>query len=240
MFARPRVQRPFGPELHALQPSRKIAKAGREDYDEDYDAALYRAGRQVFMADRDAAAPSGQAGTILRVVVSAERIHRRVDELAANIAQCYQGRELVILGVMTGALVFLADLIRRLPINLRLSLISASSYDGPAICSNGIKSIGEVSDMIQGREVLIVDDILDSGHTLRALIEQVRCKGPQSVRTCVLLRKARARADRPAVDFLGFEIPDEFVVGYGLDFDNLYRNLPDLNALPCPGRPEGA
>jgi hypoxanthine phosphoribosyltransferase len=162
-----------------------------------------------------------------------------VDELAAGIGQCYQGRELVVLAVMTGALVFLADLIRRLPMTMRLSLVSASSYSGATTTSNGIKSIGDVSDMIRGRDVLIIDDIIDSGHTLRALIEQVRRRAPQSVRTCVLLRKLRPGADQPPADFLGFEIADEFVVGYGMDFDNLYRNLPDLNALHL-AQPEGA
>ena len=193
------------------------------------------------MADLDAAAGEcGSAGTILRVVVSAERIARRVDELAASIAQCYPGGDLVILGVMTGSLVFLADLIRRLPIPLRLSLITACSYDGATTCSNGIKSIGEVSDLIQGRDVLIVDDIIDSGHTLRALVGQVARKSVRSVRTCVLLRKVRADVDQPAADFLGFEIADEFVVGYGLDYNHLYRNLPDLNTMHCSCRSEGA
>jgi hypoxanthine phosphoribosyltransferase len=181
----------------------------------------------------------GQAGTILRVVVTAEEIRRRVDELAASIAQRYEGRELVVLAVMTGALVFLADLIRRLPVMMRLTLVSASSYSGSTTTSNGIKSIGEVSDMIHGRDVLIIDDIIDSGHTMRALIEQVRRKAPLTVRTCVLLRKVRPGVDQPAADFLGFEIADEFVVGYGLDFDNLYRNLPDLNAMRL-GPQEGA
>ena len=191
------------------------------------------------MADRGDAGGGGQAQTILRVVVTAEQIRRRVDELAASIAHRYQGRELVVLAVMTGALVFLADLIRRLPIMMRLTLVSASSYSGATTTSNGIKSIGQVSDMIQGRDVLIIDDIIDSGHTLRALIEQVRRKAPLSVQTCVLLRKVRPGVDQPAADFLGFEIADEFVVGYGLDFDNLYRNLPDLNAMRL-NPPEGA
>ena len=175
----------------------------------------------------------GPDRTIGRVVVSAERIRLRVDELAEQIVKCYQGRELVVLAVMTGALVFLADLIRRLPLMMRLTLVSASSYVGAATCSNGIKSIGEVCDSLAGKDVLIVDDILDSGHTLRAVIEQVSRRAPRSVRTCVLLRKVRDVADRPTVDFAGFDIQDEFVVGYGLDHDNLYRNLPDVRILQC-------
>lgn len=185
----------------------------------------------------DSSLPAGP--TVSRVVVSAEQIRRRVDALADQIAREYQGRDLVIVAVMTGALVFLADLIRRLPLTLRLVLISAKSYEGPATCSNGIKSIGEVSRELAGRDVLILDDIIDSGHTLRAMVEQARNVGPRSVRTCVLLKKLRPGVDQPPADFLGFEIGEEFVVGYGLDFDNLYRNLPDLCALTCCGE-EGA
>jgi hypoxanthine phosphoribosyltransferase len=183
--------------------------------------------------------PSGDSKTTSRVVVSAEEIRRRVDELARQIAECYKGKELVVLAVMTGALVFLADLIRRLPLMVRVSLVSACSYDGANTCSNGIQSIGEVSAMLTGRDVLIVDDILDSGRTLQALTDQVRRLAPRSVRTCVLLKKIRTGSDRPAVDFLGFEIADEFVVGYGLDYDNWYRNLPDVCALECPSQGEG-
>ena len=171
---------------------------------------------------------------VSRVVVAAERIQRRVDEIAADILRRYDGGELVVLAVMTGSLVFLADLIRRLPMPMRLSLVCASSYPGASTSSNGIKSVGEIAASLYGRDVLVVDDIIDTGRTLRALVEQVRRHSPRSVRTCVLLRKRLPRDDQPSADFLGFEIDDEFVVGYGLDYDDLFRNLPDLRVLELP------
>ena len=168
---------------------------------------------------------------IERVVVPRQQIACRVRELSAQVANAFAGQELTILAVMTGALVFLADLIRNLPIMTKLELVSARSYPGTATRSQGVK-MDALPNGFGGKHVLIVDDILDSGATMEALVRQVGLTQPASLRTCVLMRKDRSdRPDRPAVDFVGFDIADEFVVGYGLDYNNLYRNLPDICVL---------
>ena len=167
-----------------------------------------------------------------RVVVTQQQIQQRIDELAADILRVYDGREVTVVGVMTGSIIFLSDLIRRLPVMMRLVLISATSYRGAATQSNGHPHIGELPSSLAGQDVLIVDDILDSGHTLHALSGALRGLGAKSVRTCVMLAKHRDARPQPfEADFVGFEIPEEFVVGYGLDFDNCFRNLPDVCVL---------
>ncbi|HAU36919.1 MAG TPA: hypoxanthine phosphoribosyltransferase [Phycisphaerales bacterium] len=168
-----------------------------------------------------------------RVLVPRDRISARVAELADEIAACYRGREVTILAVLTGAVIFLADLMRQLPLAMRIELVSVSSYPNAATVSQGVNFRTQLPDL-SGKDVLIVDDILDTGRTIGALVQAVRDAGAASVRTCVLLRKLFAEgsgSDRGEPDFLGFDIDNEFVVGYGLDFDNLYRNLPDLCVL---------
>lgn len=169
---------------------------------------------------------------IARVVVPRDRIARRVGELAGQITHCYNGREVTVLAVLTGALVFLSDLVRDMPVQMRLDLITVSSYPGPVTRSQGPKLRIPASMNLKGRDVLIVDDILDSGQTLEFLRETVRKMSPASLRTCVLLQKIRPDLpDRMKADFVGFDVQDEFVVGYGLDYNHLYRNLPDICVL---------
>lgn len=169
------------------------------------------------------------------VVVSRQQIADSVAQLADKLARQYRGKELTILAVMTGAMIFVADLIRRLPLRVRLNVISVGSY-GDSTASNGKPYIGPLCDDLAGQDVLIVDDILDSGLTLKALIEKVQSMNPGSVRTCVLLRKVRVQPAAVEVDYMGLDIEDKFVVGYGLDYDNCYRNLPDVRKL----HPDGA
>jgi hypoxanthine phosphoribosyltransferase len=172
------------------------------------------------------------APEIGRVVVSRGRIHRRVAALAGEIARCFRGRELTLLAVLTGSLIFISDLIRRLPLRMRLGLVSISSYPDDATESQGPRLCLPVTAALAGRHVLIVDDILDSGRTLAAIRRMVGKRRPASVRTCVLLRKDRPDLPRRTeADFVGFDVPQEFIVGYGLDYDNLYRNLPEVHAL---------
>ena len=166
------------------------------------------------------------------MVVSRSRIARRLKQLAGEIAACYGEGELTILAVLTGSLIFLADLIRLLPLRMRLNVVSVESYPGCAAESQSVQLAGPVPESLAGKDVLILDDILDSARTLRVLTEAVAEVGPASLRTCVLLRKCRPDLpDRLRPDFVGFDIGREFVVGYGLDFDNLYRNLPDICVL---------
>lgn len=182
----------------------------------------------------------GAGNQIERIVVSAEQLARRVQALAEEIAARYAGKELTILAVLTGSLIFLADLIRRLPLRVRLDVVCVRSYPGPAMQSQGPQLLSPLQAGLSGKDVLIVDDILDSGLTLRAVLAAASALAPASLGTCVLLRKARTEGDeRIRPDFVGFEVGPEFLVGYGLDFDGLYRNLPDIRVLRPNGRGAG-
>lgn len=185
---------------------------------------------------RESLPPGASSGDISHILVPRQEIQRRVEELARQIGHLYEGKELTILAVLTGSLIFLADLIRHLPIKMRISLISASSYPGASTRSSGAPLMGDLPAALAGQHVLILDDILDSGCTMAALREKVQAIGPSTLRTCVLVRKFLPGCPaRPEPDFVGFEIPDRFVVGYGLDFDHLYRNLPDICVLRQDG-----
>lgn len=166
------------------------------------------------------------------VVVPAEKIAVRVAELADQINRIYQGEQLTILAVMTGSLVFLADLVRYLHVMVRVEVTSVRSYPDDATRSLGPRFRLPPADGVAGRHVLLLDDILDSGATLKLLLETVEAMGPASLRSCVLLQKSRPDLpDRVQADFVCLDIDDDFVVGYGLDFNNLYRNLPDICLL---------
>lgn len=176
--------------------------------------------------------PAGPFPEIDRVLVSRQEIAERVAVLGREIADCYAGQELTIVAVLTGSLIFLADLVRELPLRMELDLVSISSYPGEATTSQGPRFQLPLTHDLSGRHVLIVDDILDSGQTLAALMSVIEPMGPTSVRTCMMLDKDRPDLpDRRKADFVGFAIPNEFVVGYGLDFNHLYRNLPHICVL---------
>ncbi|MHC5006558.1 MAG: hypoxanthine phosphoribosyltransferase [Planctomycetota bacterium] len=170
-----------------------------------------------------------------KVLLDRERIARRVAELADEISHDLQGvtnhDEIVIVSILTGSIIFLADLIRRLPQKLRIEVIGVESYPGRATESQGPKITRNLAGNIEGKHVLIVDDILDSGGTMRLIREVLGKRQPKSVRACVLLRKERPSAMEMPCDYVGFDIPDVFVVGYGLDYNNYYRNLPDIGTL---------
>jgi len=175
---------------------------------------------------------------ISRVIITREQISGRVKSLAEQIAECYLSdqpsdrTEITILAVLTGSLVFLADLIRRLPMKIRIDVVSASSYPGPRTSAAEL-ALQIPSDMdLKGKHVLVVDDILDSGQTLDAILAAVSQHGPLSLKSCVLLAKKFPERPEPArCDFVGFVIEPEFVVGYGLDYGDLYRNLPEICTL---------
>jgi hypoxanthine phosphoribosyltransferase len=167
-----------------------------------------------------------------RVIVPRDRIAARVAELAERITDDYRGWEVTVLAVMNGAAVFLADLIRRIPLPLRIETTTARSYRGTAVRPGGLTMAGLRAEAFAGRHVLIVDDILDTGRTLDRILRRLAEFAPAGAAVCVLLRKDRPGPARPvAPRYVGFDIPDEFVVGYGLDFDDLYRDLPDVCAL---------
>lgn len=179
---------------------------------------------------------SGRLGSmerdIDRILISQHRIAERVGELARQItADHTPGGEVTIVPILTGAMIFCADLIRRIPIAMQIGLLTVSSYPGRSLSTQGSQVIGQQLGDVRGRHLLLVDDILDSGGTVTLVTGLLRELGPASVRTCVLLRKDRPTARHVAADYVGFEIPDEFVVGYGLDYNNYYRNLPDIVTL---------
>ena len=169
------------------------------------------------------------------VLISEEDIDRRVGELAAQISADYGGKgDLVLIGVLKGAFIFLADLSRRLTISRTVEFIAVSSYEASNVSSGAVRLVMDVRGNIENRHVLIVEDIVDTGHTLSYLIELLKSHRPASIRTCALLHKAeRAEVDVP-IDYIGFTIGDEWVVGYGLDYAEEDRKLPYIGSIAPP------
>lgn len=168
-------------------------------------------------------------------MIPRDRIAERVEGLAEQIDACYGEGGFIILAALTGSIVFLSDLIRRLAGPLEIAVTAVRSYPGDATRSQGPETILPTEIDLAGRHVLILDDILDSGQTLAVLKETVEGQRPASCRACVLLRKDRPDVvDRPDADFVGFDVPDQFVIGYGLDHGGLYRNLPDVCVFDAP------
>jgi hypoxanthine phosphoribosyltransferase len=180
-------------------------------------------------------------GDLERVLFDEPAIHRRLDDIAAQISNDYRDRELTVIAVLHGSLMFVADLLRRIPLPLKLECLSVASYHGKAQTSGEVifklataspSGGGQITlPDIAGRDVLILDDILDTGQTLATIRETLETAEPQSIRVCVLLSKKKQRAREVDPDYVGFEIEDEFVVGYGLDFRERYRNLPYIGVL---------
>jgi hypoxanthine phosphoribosyltransferase len=164
----------------------------------------------------------------MKILLSADRIQQRVAEMAQQIAADYPGRPLTIVGVLTGCLMFLADLVRHLDQPLRIGLIQASSYRGETTRAGELHIHPELLPDVRGRHVLLLDDILDTGQTLHHLHEHLRGLGVASLRTGVLLRKLGRQQLPIEPDYCGFDIPDAFVVGYGLDYNDEYRHLPHI------------
>lgn len=158
-------------------------------------------------------------------------IMSRLDEMAGQISADYAGKDLTVVAVLNGSLMFGADLLRRMEMPLRLDCVSVSSYHGAA--TTGVVKFNQVRlPDVHGRHVLLLDDILDSGHTLHAIREKLLAEThPQSIKICVLLRKAVPRARELEADYVGFDIADEFVVGYGLDYMERFRNLPYIGVV---------
>ncbi len=170
-------------------------------------------------------------GDLERVLFDEPAIHRRLDDIAAQISNDYRERELTVIAVLHGSLMFVADLLRRIPLPLKLECLSVASYHGKAQTSGEVIFKQVTLPDITGRDILVLDDILDSGHTLAAVRETLETARPHSIRICVLLSKKKQRTRKVNADYVGFEIDDEFVVGYGLDFRERYRNLPYIGVL---------
>ena len=172
---------------------------------------------------------------VAEVLLSEDQIRAKVSELGQRIAADYAGREITLVSVLKGSLPFMADLMRQIDLPLRIDLMEVSSYGGTAIESSGlVRILKDLSAPIDDRHVLLVEDIIDTGLTLNYLLRYLRGKNPQSIKVCSLLDKPARRLVEIPLDYVGFEIPDAFVVGYGLDYGEVYRNLRFVGVL----RPE--
>ena len=172
---------------------------------------------------------------VAEVLLTEEQIAAKVTELGKRISDDYAGRQLTLVSVLKGSLPFMADLMRRISLPLRIDLMEVSSYGGTSTESSGlVRILKDLSAPIDGRDVLLVEDIIDTGLTLNYLIRYLKGKNPNSIKVCSLLDKPARRLVEIPLDYVGFEIPDAFVVGYGLDFGEVYRNLRFVGVL----RPE--
>lgn len=173
-------------------------------------------------------------GQLDRVILSEEEIQNRVSALAEEITAHYQAMgvgELVVIGILRGAVLFMSDLIRQLPLSVSIDFMAISSYGGGTASSGSVRILKDISEDIGGKHVLVVEDIVDTGLTLNSLISVLQARNPQSLAVCSLLNKPSRRKTEAQPDFCGFEIPDEFVVGYGLDYAGHYRHLPYIGVL---------
>lgn len=166
-----------------------------------------------------------------RVLISQEEIAERVRELGRAVARDYADREPLVVGVLKGAVVFLADLIRAADIPVTVDFIGVSSYGASSRSSGVVKITSDLSVSIEDRHVLVVEDIIDTGRTINYLRRNLQTRHPRSLKLCALLDKAERREEEVMIDYLGFSIPNHFVVGYGLDFGGLYRNLAYIAVL---------
>jgi hypoxanthine phosphoribosyltransferase len=173
-------------------------------------------------------APDAAIGEVL---VSSEQLHARIGELAAEIDRDYAGRDLVLVGVLKGAVMFMADLMRALKAPCEVDFMAVSSYGSATESSGVVRILKDLDTSIEGRDVLIVEDIIDSGLTLQYLIRSLRARDPKSLEVCALLTKPERRRAEVPVRYEGFEIPNRFAIGYGLDYAQRYRNLDYIAVL---------
>jgi len=170
-------------------------------------------------------------GDVEEILLNADEIGARVAELGAQLAADYAGRTPVLISVLKGSIVFLADLIRAMDVALNVDLMEVSSYGSATESSGQVRILKDLSSSIEGRDVVVVEDIIDTGLTLNYLLRYLGERNPASVRVCCLLDKPARRLAEIEIDYRGFSIPDRFVIGYGLDYDERYRNLPYIGVL---------
>lgn len=162
----------------------------------------------------------------LKVLISEEKLQQRIKEIAKEIAEEYHGKEITFVCILKGSVSFTVDLARNMEEDVRLEFIRVSSYGEGTESTGEIKMKLDLKDSIEGKDVIVIEDIVDTGRTLSFLIEYLKLKKPNSVKLCALLNKEERRVCNVKADYVGFDIPDKFVVGYGLDYNEKYRNLP--------------
>ena len=168
---------------------------------------------------------------IAEILVTREALAQRVAELGKQITNDYQGKRLLLLGVLKGAVLFLVDLARQIQLPLEIDFMATSSYGASTQSSGIVRILKDLEDSVEGQHILVVEDIVDSGLTLDYLLRSLAARSPASIKVCGLLIKDRPRELTVPVDYVGFTIPDRFVVGYGLDYAERYRNLPYVGVL---------
>jgi hypoxanthine phosphoribosyltransferase len=174
--------------------------------------------------------PRPWRGEVERILITDAQLARRVRQLSAEIERDFRGREMVVVSLLSGTVMFLADLIRHLSLPLRLDFMGVSSY-GSGTTSGELVFTKELRLDVRGRDVLLVDDILDTGRTMKRVLAKLRVLKPRRIKTCVLLDKPARRTENVRADYVGFSIPDLFVIGYGMDYAERYRNLPFVGVL---------
>lgn len=166
------------------------------------------------------------------ILITEQQLRDKVAELGARITADYEGRDLLLVSILKGSVVFMADIMRAIQMPCSIDFMVVSSYGGTNVSSTGlVKIVKDLDQDLSGKDVLIVEDILDTGITLSHLVPMLKLRNPRSVRLCAILSKPSRRKADIEPDYLGFEVPDEFVVGYGLDYDEKYRNLPYVGTL---------
>jgi hypoxanthine phosphoribosyltransferase len=168
---------------------------------------------------------------IAEVLITEEQIRAKVAELGQQIARDYQGKHLLLLGTLKGAVPFIADLARAIPIPLEIDYMAVASYGNATSSSGVVRILKDLEGPVERKNILIIEDIIDSGLTLKYLVDMLRRRNPLSLRICTLLDKQRERTIKIDLSYVGFQIPDKFVVGYGLDYAQRYRNLPYIGVL---------
>jgi hypoxanthine phosphoribosyltransferase len=177
---------------------------------------------------------------VVEVLIDEETLRRRVAELGEEISADYDGRDLLLLGVLKGAVFFMADLMRQLTVPCEIDFMAISSYGASTDSSGVVRILKDLDINIEGRHVLVVEDIIDSGLTLSYLMRNLESREPATLEVCALMTKPERREIEVPVRYVGFEIPNRFVIGYGLDFAERYRNLPYVGVLDPALVPEGA
>lgn len=167
----------------------------------------------------------------IRVMLNEEDVDKRIKELGEQISKDYEGRSIHLICILKGGVFFMCELAKRITVPVSMDFMAVSSYGGGTASSGSVKIIKDLDEAIEGKDVLIVEDIIDSGRTLSHLIELLGQRKPNSIRLCTLLDKPDRRVVDVKVEYVGYSIPDEFVVGYGLDYDQKYRNLPYIGVV---------
>lgn len=166
-----------------------------------------------------------------RVLIPEDKVDERIAQLGEQISRDYAGKQVHLIGILKGSIFFICELAKRITVPVTMDFMSVSSYGAGTKSSGVVKLIKDLDEPIEGKDVLVVEDIIDSGHTLSYLLKNLSDRHPASIRLCTLLDKPERREVDVEVDYQGFSIPDEFVIGYGLDYDQRYRNLPYIGVL---------